>query len=148
MKRILVLFGPNLNLLGKREPAIYGKQTYADLVAYIKTVFIPLGFAGTFVQSNHEGTLIDEIQKADGLYDGIILNPAAYTHTSIAIADALKAVEIPTVEVHLTDTNTREAFRKISYIRPCCIATIQGLGFAGYKQAAEVLFSHLNTPQS
>lgn len=115
---ILVINGPNLNLLGKREPAIYGNRTYADLCAEIQSSANALGVQAEFFQSNHEGALVDAIQSACGRADGIILNPAAYTHTSVALLDAVLAVGIPTVEVHLSDPDTREDFRKISYVRP------------------------------
>jgi 3-dehydroquinate dehydratase type II len=140
---ILVLNGPNLNLLGIREPEIYGRQTYADLCANIQKAADALGVEVEFFQSNHEGALVDAIQNALGRADGILLNPAAYTHTSVALLDAVKAVGIPTVEVHLSDPDAREDFRKISYVRTACLATVKGHGFAGYTEALHLLVSHL-----
>lgn len=137
--KILVLNGPNLNLLGVREPAIYGTGTYTDLINLIRREADLLGVSVCFGQSNHEGALVDAIQEAYGNTDGIIINPGAYTHTSIALLDAVKAVGIPTVEVHLSDPDIREEFRKISYIRPACVATIKGHGFAGYLEALHLL---------
>lgn len=137
--KILVLNGPNLNFLGIREPEIYGKETYADLCAMIEGKARELGVEVVCRQSNHEGTLIDEIQAAYGRMDGIILNPGGYTHTSVAIADAIKAVGIPTVEVHISDVEKREEFRRISYVRPVCIATVKGQGLPGYLTAMELL---------
>ena len=137
--KILVINGPNLNLLGLREPAIYGSGTYADLVELLKTEGEHLGVETEFYQSNHEGDLVDAIQRAYGNTDGIVINPGAYTHTSIALLDAVKAVGIPTVEVHISDPDTREEFRKISYIRLACVATVKGKGFAGYVEAMQLL---------
>ena len=139
MKRILVLNGPNLNLLGVREPGIYGVQTYADLVAMIEEKAKALGVAVEVRQSNHEGVLVDWIQQALGQFDGIVINPAAYTHTSVALLDAVKAVGIPTVEVHISDVSKREDFRQVSYIRAACVKTIAGHGLQGYLEAMEVL---------
>ena len=136
---ILVLNGPNLNMLGIREPEIYGKATYNDLVSLIEAEGELLGISVTCRQSNHEGELVDWIQQAYGRYDGIVLNPGAYTHTSIALLDALKSVAIPTVEVHISDPDTREEFRRISYVRSACIATVKGMGFAGYLKAIRIL---------
>ena len=136
---ILVINGPNLNMLGIREPAIYGSATYADLVALIQREADALGGAVRFYQSNHEGDLVDAIQAAYGKEDGISINPGAYTHTSVALLDAVKAVGIPTVEVHISDPDTREEFRKISYIRQACVATVKGLGFPGYVKALHIL---------
>ncbi len=136
---ILVINGPNLNLLGIREPDIYGKETYEDLCGLIRREAEALGVQVSFVQSNHEGALVDAIQSAYGKMDGIIINPAAYTHTSVALLDAVKAVGIPTVEVHISDPDTREDFRKISYIRAACAATIKGRGFQGYVEALRFL---------
>ncbi len=132
---ILVINGPNLNLLGVREPDIYGKGTYADLCGLIRAKADELGVKVGFFQSNHEGALVDVIQAARGQADGIILNPGAFTHTSVALLDAIKAVGIPTVEVHISDPDAREDFRKVSYIRPACAATIKGHGFQGYVEA-------------
>ncbi len=137
--KILVLNGPNLNMLGIREPDIYGSRTYADLQQFIEQKADEKGCSVVIKQSNHEGVLVDLIQQALGVYDGIIINPAAYTHTSVAILDALKSVGIPTVEVHLSDISTRESFRQHSYISPACVATIAGKGFDGYASAIEVL---------
>lgn len=136
---ILVINGPNLNMLGLREPDIYGKQTYSDLCELIDSEAKKIGACVEFYQSNHEGDLVDAIQKAYGKFNGIIINPGAYTHTSIALLDAVKAVGIPTVEVHISDPDTREDFRKVSYIRLACIATVKGLGFEGYLKALHIL---------
>ena len=136
---ILVINGPNLNMLGIREPAIYGSATYQDLVDYIRSEADALGVTVSFYQSNHEGDLVDAIQAAYGKQDGIVINPGAYTHTSVALLDAVKAVGIPTVEVHISDPDTREEFRKISYIRQACVATVKGLGFPGYVRAMRLL---------
>jgi 3-dehydroquinate dehydratase type II len=136
---ILVINGPNLNLLGIREPDIYGRASYADLCALIRQEAETLGVSVSFYQSNHEGDLVDAIQAAYGKQDGIIINPAAYTHTSVALLDAVKAVGIPTVEVHLSDPDQRENFRKVSYIRQACVATVKGHGFDGYLEALRLL---------
>ena len=136
---ILVINGPNLNMLGIREPGIYGKSTYADLLEMIGTFCKKEGIECEFFQSNHEGAIVDKIQEAYGKFDGIVINPAAYTHTSVAILDALKCVSIPTVEVHISDISTREEFRHHSYISPACIKTIKGLGFDGYIEAIHSL---------
>lgn len=133
--RILVLNGPNLNLLGLREPEIYGKQDYRALVEFIQQAAREAGVEAEVYQSNHEGCLVDKIQEAYGRFDGIVINPAAYTHTSIAILDALKAVALPAVEVHLSDVSRREPFRQISYAGMACEKTIMGMGFEGYRQA-------------
>lgn len=138
---ILVINGPNLNLLGLREPELYGRRTYSDLVEMIRAEAQRLGVAVEFVQSNHEGALVDAIQTAYGKQDGIVINPGAYTHTSIAILDAVKAVGIPTVEVHISDPDAREAFRRVSYIRSACIASIKGHGLEGYLEALRLLAS-------
>lgn len=126
-------------MLGIREPAIYGNRTYNDLVTMIKAYCDEKGIETEFYQSNHEGDLVDKIQSAFGNTDGIVINPGAYTHTSVALLDAVKSVGIPTVEVHISDPDTREEFRKISYIRLACIATIKGKGFEGYLEAVDVL---------
>ena len=138
--KLLVINGPNLNMLGIREPTIYGSGTYAQLLDMIRAHAERCGAEVSFFQSNHEGALVDAIQQAyfDGV-EGIILNPAAYTHTSVALLDALKAVAIPTVEVHISDVTAREDFRQISYVRPACIATVTGRGFAGYLDAMDIL---------
>lgn len=141
--KILVINGPNLNLLGLREPAIYGSRTYADLLSFIQDEAEKAGVEVDFFQSNHEGDLVDQIQQAYGVYDGIVINPAAYTHTSIAILDALSAVEIPTVEVHLSKVEEREHFRQISYVREACLKTYTGIGFEGYKEALLFLKQYL-----
>ena len=140
--RILILNGPNLNLLGLREPDIYGKRGYAELCEMISEKCRREEIEVSFFQSNHEGALVDEIQAAYGRDDGIVFNPAAYTHTSIAIADAVKAVGIPTVEVHISDVSAREEFRRISYVRDACIATVSGHGFDGYLEAIDLLRAH------
>ena len=137
--KILVVNGPNLNLLGLREPEIYGSRTYADLLELIRTEAGLLGVEVSFVQSNHEGDLVDAIQSAYQTADGIVINPGAYTHTSIALLDAIKAVGVPTVEVHISDPDTREDFRRVSYIRPACVATIKGHGLEGYLEALRLL---------
>ena len=141
--KLLVLNGPNLNLLGLREPDIYGKQSYAALEDFIRAAAQEAGCEVEIRQSNHEGVLVDWIQGAYGVFDGIVINPAAYTHTSVALLDALLAVSIPTVEVHLTDLSKREAFRQISYIRPACVATFTGLGIEGYRKAMQFLRDYL-----
>ena len=141
--KLLILNGPNLNLLGLREPAIYGTQDYAALVRFVEDVCRQEGIECEIYQSNHEGALVDQIQAAYGVFDGIVINPAAYTHTSVAILDALKAVAIPAVEVHLSDVSQREAFRQISYAAMACVKTYMGLGFAGYRQAILYLKDYL-----
>ncbi|MBQ8849924.1 MAG: type II 3-dehydroquinate dehydratase [Clostridia bacterium] len=135
--KLLVINGPNLNMLGIREPDIYGKQDFAALQDFIRDSAKALGHSVTLFQSNHEGEIVDIIQSAYGVYDGIVINPAAYTHTSVAILDALKAVGLPTVEVHLSDINEREEFRKFSYVSMVAKKTICGLGFEGYRKALE-----------
>lgn len=137
--KILVINGPNINMLGIREKEIYGTQTYQDLLDMISEFCREEQIEVSFFQSNHEGEIVDEIQRAYGNYDGIVINPAAYTHTSVAILDALKAVAIPTVEVHITDTSKREDFRKISYVRLFAEKTIQGRGLTGYLEAIDYL---------
>lgn len=137
--KLLVLNGPNLNLLGIREPSVYGNDTYSDLCDRIERHAAQIGVQVEIYQSNHEGCLVDKIQQAMGAVDGIVFNPAAYTHTSVAILDALKAVGIPTVEVHISDVSKREDFRQISYIRSYCLKTIAGHGFDGYLEAMDVL---------
>jgi 3-dehydroquinate dehydratase type II len=142
--RILILNGPNMNLLGLRQPEIYGRTSYDELLELIRQKAAELGAEVSFFQSNHEGALVDAIQQAyfDGV-EGIVFNPAAYTHTSVALLDALKAVQIPTVEVHLSDPDSREPFRKISYVRAACVATVKGKGPAGYLEALEILCRRL-----
>lgn len=139
--KLLFLNGPNLNMLGIREPDIYGKQTYASLEQYIRDFCGELGIECEIYQSNHEGALVDAIQAAYQKFDGIVINPGAYTHTSVALLDAVKAVGIPTVEVHISDVSKREDFRQVSYIRQACCKTVAGYGFEGYKMAAEHLVS-------
>lgn len=136
---ILIINGPNLNMLGIREPEVYGTDTYADLCGLIEAHAKKLGVDVTLYQSNHEGDLVDAIQQAYGKQDGIVINPGAYTHTSVALLDALKAVAIPAVEVHISDPDTREEFRKISYLRAACVKTIKGHGFDGYLEAMDYL---------
>lgn len=133
--KILVLNGPNINMLGIREPGIYGKQTFADLLALLEQTAVEENLEIEQFQSNHEGCLVDRIQQAYGHVDGIVINPAAYTHTSVAILDALKAVSIPAVEVHISDVDAREAFRQISYAGMACEHTIKGKGIDGYREA-------------
>ncbi len=137
--KILIINGPNLNMLGKREPDIYGRESYEDLLNYIKDSCEKRGVEYECYQSNHEGCIVDKIQSALGVFDGIVINPAAYTHTSVAILDALKAVNIPTVEVHLSDVSKREDFRQVSYVRLFAEKTICGEGFKGYDKAIEFL---------
>ena len=139
--KFLVINGPNLNLLGLREPAIYGSQNYEALLAFIRSACDAEGVDVDFFQSNHEGAIVDAIQAAYGVYDGIVINPAAYTHTSVAILDALKAVALPAVEVHISDVSQREAFRQVSYAGMACCKTYAGHGFAGYRLAAEYLLA-------
>ncbi|MBQ7822334.1 MAG: type II 3-dehydroquinate dehydratase [Clostridia bacterium] len=142
--KFLVINGPNLNMLGVREPAIYGSATLAELEEMLKEHCKKIGAEVEFFQSNHEGDIVDRIQAAFGNTDAIVINPAAYTHTSVAIPDALKAVGIPAVEVHLSDVDKREDFRKISYVSPVCVATVKGKHFAGYIEACDILVAHLN----
>ena len=137
--KILVLNGPNLNMLGIREPALYGSRNYADLVRFIEDTARETGVEAEVFQSNHEGVLVDRIQAARGVFDGLVFNAAAYTHTSVAILDALKAVGLPTVEVHLTDPETREPFRHVSYVKPAALATFAGFGFESYAKAMRFL---------
>ena len=139
--KLVVINGPNLNMLGIREPAVYGNQTYEDLCDLIHRHAAEKGVQVEIKQSNHEGELVDIIQSAYG-WDGIVINPAAYTHTSIAILDALKAVGVPAVEVHISDVTKREAFRQISYVREYCIKSIMGHGFDGYLEAIDYLIGH------
>ena len=143
--KLLVLNGPNLNFLGIREPDIYGRQTYADFEAFVRSAAEECGVEVELYQSNHEGDLVDKIQWAYGRIDGIVINPAAYTHTSVAILDALKAVALPTVEVHLSDVNSRETFRHVSYPGMACEKSFIGLGFEGYRQAIQYLCQKYET---
>lgn len=142
--KILVINGSNLNMLGIREPGIYGQNTFADLLQLLDDTAADLGIEIQQYQSNHEGDIVDKIQWAYGKVDGIVINPAAYTHTSVAILDALKAVSLPAVEVHISDVDSREAFRQISYAGLACCKTIKGHGLAGYKEAIEYLNQILN----
>ena len=143
--KFLVINGPNLNLLGRREPDIYGKRDYAALCAHIKAAAGTENIEIDIMQSNHEGVIIDAIQDAIGKYDGIVINPAAYTHTSIAIADAIAAVDIPTAEVHLSDVDNREDFRRISFVTPVCVIRVTGLGFDSYSEAITDLATYIRT---
>jgi len=133
--KLLVINGPNINMLGIREPKIYGRHTFSDLIALIEDTAKTENIDIRQFQSNHEGAIVDCIQEAYGRYDGIVINPAAYTHTSVAILDALKAVGIPAVEVHISDVDAREDFRKISYAGMACVKTIKGHGLEGYREA-------------
>lgn len=145
---ILVINGPNLNMLGIREPGIYGKQTFHDLLDLLNECAREQDVTVEQFQSNHEGAIVDKIQQAYGNADGIVINPAAYTHTSVAILDALKAVAIPAVEVHISDVDAREAFRQISYAGMACELTIKGQGLDGYRQAIEYLTKKYNKKPS
>ena len=142
--KILVINGPNINMLGIREPGVYGSQSYAELLRLLDEWAAELGVEMEHFQSNHEGCLVDKIQAAYGNFDGIVINPAAYTHTSIAILDALKAVGIPAVEIHISDVSKREAFRQVSHAGMACIHTIMGQGLDGYRQAMVYLRDHLS----
>ena len=142
--KFLIINGPYLNMLGIREPEHYGTQTLADLEQMLQAEAERLGITIECFQSNHEGVLVDKIQSAYGTADGILINPAAYTHTSVALLDAVKAVSLPTVEVHISDPDTRDEFRKISYIRQACIGTVKGKGFAGYIEGLQMLVQHLS----
>ena len=142
--KFLVINGPNLNMLGLREPSIYGERSYKALVELIERVCEDEGIQVEVFQSNHEGAIVDKIQAAYGVFDGIIINPAAYTHTSVAILDALKAVSIPAVEVHISDVSTRESFRQISYAGMACVKTYMGHGFEGYAMAIRYLKGYLS----
>ena len=139
MHSILIINGPNINLLGLREPDIYGVQNYSDLLGFIGLAAKEAGLHAECFQSNAEGSIVDKIQQAYSIFDGIVINPAAYTHTSIAIPDAIKAVGIPTVEVHLSDISKREEYRRVSYTSEACITTIMGRGFEGYREAVFTL---------
>ena len=142
--KFLVINGPNLNMLGLREPSIYGERSYKALVELIETVCRDEEIQVEVFQSNHEGAIVDKIQAAYGVFDGIVINPAAYTHTSVAILDALKAVSIPAVEVHISDVSTRESFRQVSYAGMACVKTYMGQGFEGYAMAIRYLKSYLS----
>lgn len=143
--KFLVINGPNLNMLGIREPAIYGDRNFKALEEFIRTSAEEAGVEVELYQSNHEGCIVDKIQEAYGVIDGIVINPAAYTHTSVAILDALKSVAIPAVEVHISDVDSREPFRQISYAGKACIKTYKGLGFEGYRQAIIYLKEYLTS---
>ena len=142
--KFLVLNGPNLNMLGIREPDIYGSKSFSALEAFVRDTCAEEGIEVTLFQSNYEGALVEKIQEAYGVYDGIVINPAAYTHTSVAILDALKSVAIPTVEVHLSKVEEREPFRQISYVSYVAKRTITGLGFDGYREAIRFLKQYLS----
>ena len=146
--RILVMNGPNLNLLGFRQPEIYGSSTYLDLIHYLEALGKARNIELTFYQSNHEGELVDQIQNAKGYFDGILFNPAAYTHTSVALLDALLAIQLPTVEVHLSAIENREEFRQKSYTAPACIAQISGLGFGSYEKGLDTLIHFLKEKET
>ncbi len=143
--KLLIINGPNLNMLGKREPTLYGHDTYNDLTRLITDTCLALKIEVDVYQSNHEGDIVDRIQQAYDDADGIVINPAAYTHTSVAILDALKAVAIPAVEVHLTDISEREEFRHVSYAGMACVKTYKGLGFDGYVEAIKYLYEYLSS---
>ena len=140
--KILVINGPNLNMLGVREPEIYGKKTYQNLVDLIENHAIKSGVEVEVFQSNHEGDIVGKVQKAYKVFDGMVVNPAAYTHTSVAILDALKAVGIPTVEVHISDVDNREEFRRVNFVRGACVKSISGKGFDGYIEAIDYLIKN------
>ena len=140
--KILVINGPNINMLGIREKNIYGEKSYKDLIAFIEASARAAGVQVECFQSNYEGAIVDKIQQSYGVFEGIVINPAAYTHTSVAILDAVKSVSIPTVEVHLSDPDSREDFRKISFVRAACVKTFAGLGFEGYKSAIDYLVNY------
>ncbi len=142
--KIAVINGPNINMLGIREPELYGKTDYSALIDMIKEHCSRAGIELSLYQSNHEGALIDYIQSLYGAVDGIVFNPAGYTHTSVALADAVKAVGLPTVEVHITEPDSREPYRRISYVREACIATVSGHGVEGYLEAVDILASYLS----
>lgn len=141
--KVLIINGPNINMLGIREPEIYGNRTYEDLINYIEGAIKALDLEAEYFQSNHEGDIIDKIQGALGEFDGIVINPAAYTHTSVAILDALKSVNLPAVEVHISDIDEREDFRRVSLTKNACIASVAGKGFDGYVMAVKLILNHL-----
>lgn len=147
--RFLVINGPNLNLLGIREPDMYGKKSYAELIRFIEASADELGVEVSCFQSNHEGAIIDMIQSVlDDPFDGLVINPGGYTHTSVAIPDAIKAVSIPAVEVHISDVSARESYRQTSYVRDACISTVMGKGFEGYREAMAALKKHLDAEKA
>lgn len=141
--KVLIINGPNINMLGIREPEIYGNRTYEDLINYIEGAIKALDLEAEYFQSNHEGDIIDKIQSALGEFDGIVINPAAYTHTSVAILDALKSVNLLAVEVHISDIDEREDFRRVSLTKNACIASVAGKGFDGYVMAVKLILNHL-----
>ena len=141
--KVLIINGPNINMLGIREPEIYGNRIYEDLINYIEGAIKALDLEAEYFQSNHEGDIIDKIQGALGEFDGIVINPAAYTHTSVAILDALKSVNLPAVEVHISDIDEREDFRRVSLTKNACIASVAGKGFDGYVMAVKLILNHL-----
>ena len=143
--KLFVINGPNLNMLGVREPSVYGAKTYAQLVSFVEEICVREDISVMCFQSNHEGAIVDYIQSAYGVADGIVINPAAYTHTSIAVLDALKAVALPAVEVHLSDVSAREHFRQVSYAGLACEKTITGKGFEGYREAILWLKERIRT---
>lgn len=144
MHKILIVNGPNINLLGLRQPEIYGKETYSDLICYLQKTAEELNIQIEVFQSNHEGVLIDKLQKSYHHFDAVLINPAAYTHTSVALLDTLMAIPIPAIEVHLSDIKTRESFRQFSYTAKGCIDQIGGLGFAGYQKGLVLLIRFLD----
>jgi 3-dehydroquinate dehydratase-2 len=144
MRKLLVINGPNLNLLGTREPEVYGTTTLADIEALVREHAVSRGIEVGFFQSNHEGALIDTVQQAAAVYEGIVFNPAAYTHYSYALRDAVAAIALPVVEVHLSDILSREDFRHVSVIAPVCIAQVKGRGPQGYLDALDLLLAHLD----
>jgi 3-dehydroquinate dehydratase-2 len=148
MRRFLVMNGPNLNLLGTREPEVYGRTTLADIEQLVRGHAAELGVSVEFFQSNHEGALIDAIQQADGAFDGVVINPGAYTHYSYAIRDAVAAVSLPVIEVHISDISSREEFRHVSVIAPVCIGQVKGLGPRGYLVALDQLAEHVTHASS
>ena len=141
--KVLIINGPNINMLGIREPEIYGNRTYEDLINYIEGAIKALDLEAEYFQSNHEGDIIDKIQSALEEFDGIVINPAAYTHTSVAILDALKSVNLPAVEVHISDIDEREDFRRVSLTKNACIASVAGKDFDGYVMAVKLILNHL-----
>ena len=141
--KFLILNGPNLNLLGKREPEIYGTTTYEELLTQVSEYAAEKGVFVEFLQSNHEGDLVDAIQRADGVFDGVVLNAGGYTHTSVALLDAIRAVSVPVAEVHLTDPDKREEFRKVNFIRPAAAVSVVGKGVSGYNEALDLLIERL-----
>lgn len=148
MYKILILNGPNINLLGLRQPEIYGRENYEDLILYLKKVALELNIQIEISQSNHEGVLIDTLQKSYPHFDGVVINPAAYTHTSIGLLDTLLAIPIPAIEVHLSDIKNREAFRQFSFTAQGCVEQVGGLGFGSYRKGLERLIYYLDSQKS